>query len=113
MSRYTNDTILNNFIEFYEFLRKERGGIKNIVQYATPTLRMPDLADRISLKTSAHIWAYGDRYYKLADQYYNNINYWWVIAWFNGYPTEADIKAGDLIYIPLDLERVLRTVGAS
>ena len=113
MSRYSNDEILNNHIEFYEFLRKERGGMKNIVQYATPTVHMPALEDRMGINTSAHIWSYGDRYYKLADQYYNNIEYWWVIAWYNGYPTEADIRTGDLIYIPLDLERLLQIVGAS
>ena len=113
MARYANARILNNSLEFYEFLRKERGDIKNIVQYETPTLRMPRLGDRIALQTSVHIWTYGDRYYKLANQYYNNRNYWWVIAWYNGLPTETDVKPGDVIHIPLDLETALRTMGGS
>jgi hypothetical protein len=34
-----------------------------------------------------------------------------VIAWYNGYPTEADIKKGALIDIPVNLEDALRVLG--
>ena len=113
MSRYVNDKIFNNSLEFYSFLRKERGDLRNIVQYATPTLRTPTKQDRRSIRSTAHMWAYGDRFYKLADQYYNNVDYWWVIAWWNGYPTESDVPKGGVIYIPLDLEMALRAMRAA
>lgn len=109
-SRYLKTKILDNDAEFYEFLRKKRGNVKSLSHYATPILRQPDVSDRASLNTTAYIWKFGDRYYNLANQYYKNVDYWWVIAWYNGYPTEADIKPGDVIDIPLNLEQVLNVL---
>lgn len=112
MPRYYYDKTINNSSEFYEFLRLKRG-VKNIVQYGTPQTHIPRLRERMALDTTSYMWAYGDRYYKLAAQYYNNVNYWWVIAWYNGRPTEADIKPGDVIEIPLNLENALRAIGGA
>ena len=67
----------------------------------------PDVEDRVSVTTDTHIWSYGDRYYKLADKYYGDSKYWWVIAWYNGYPTEATIEIGNVIEIPVNLEDAL------
>ena len=36
---------------------------------------------------------------------------WWIIAWYNARPTEADILPGDLILIPLSVEDVLDNFG--
>lgn len=110
MSRYINDTILKNASEYYEFLRKERG-VKVIEQYETIIMRQPTLADRVKLSTTAHIWKYGDRFYKLASQYYGDPRLWWVIGWYNGYPTEVDVKPGASIRIPLDIESTLAVLG--
>jgi nucleoid-associated protein YgaU len=111
-TRYLNTKIINNDIEFYEFLRKKRGNIKNIKHYATNILKQPSVSERASLSTTSHIWKFGDRYYNLSHKYYNSTQYWWVIAWYNGYPTEADIKPGDVIDIPIDLEKVLTILEA-
>jgi hypothetical protein len=73
-------------------------------------LKNPTIADRSALKTVTHVWKYGDRYYKLADQYYNDVDYWWVIAWWNARPTEADVSPGDAISIPLNLEEALQVL---
>tara|TARA_R110000824_G_C14680308_1_gene620165 strand:+ start:166 stop:507 length:342 start_codon:yes stop_codon:yes gene_type:complete len=112
MPRYLTTEILNNDIEFYEFLRKKRGNVKNIVQYGTQLIRQPSLRDRIALATETYMWKYGDRYYNLAFQYYGQTRYWWVIAWYNGYPTEANIYPGDVIEIPLNLEDALEALGS-
>jgi len=112
MPRYKYSKIFNNSIEFYEFIRQKRNNVKNIVQYQTQIMYNPSVAARSSLVTDAHIWKYGDRFYQLADTYYNNVNYWWVIAWYNGYPTEASIFPGDVIAIPINLERALEVLGA-
>ena len=111
MSRYNRFRILTNAGEYYRFLRQERNNIKAIQQYETPILYNPDLIDRITIKSTTHVWSIGDRFYRLAHEYYGNSTYWWVIAWYNGLPTEADVLPGDLITIPTDLEQMLKILG--
>ena len=107
MPRYKYTPTFDNNIEFYEFLRKKRGNLKNIVQYETQIMYNPGVWERMNLATITYVWKYGDRFYKLASQYYDEVSYWWVIAWYNGYMTEANIFPGDVISIPLDLEEAL------
>ena len=109
-SRYSKSPKINNDIEFYEFLRKKRG-VKNIVHTPTPILAQPTVRQRSALQTIGHIWSYGDRYYKLAHKYYGDSQYWWIIAWYSSRPTEADVKTGDYLDIPINLEKVLITLG--
>ena len=45
-------------------------------------------------------WTFGDSLYKLSYQYYNTIEFWWVIALVNNKPTDAHFKFGDMITIP-------------
>jgi nucleoid-associated protein YgaU len=112
MPRYKYLKIIDNDSEFYEFLREKRGSPKSIKHYATPMMYNPDLVDRVNLKTTTHVWSHGDRLYKLSNQYYGEPEYWWVIAWWNGKPTEADIQNGSVIEIPLNLEETLTVLGA-
>ena len=111
MPRYKNTKIVNNDSEFYEFLRKKKG-IKSIRHYNTPILHNPGFSARISTASTTHIWVYGDRFYKLADRFYGRAEYWWVIAWWNGTPTEADLTNGTALTIPLNLEEALTALGA-
>ena len=110
IKNFTSQTIIND-TDFYRELR-ERRGVKQIEQFTTPRLRQPTVSDRIRLKTSTHIWKYGDRFYNLAHQYYGDTRYWWVIAWWNGIPTEAEANTGDVLEIPLDLSETLLVLGA-
>ena len=110
IKNFTSTTITND-IDFYRELR-ERRGVKQIEQFTTPRLRQPTVSDRMRLKTSTHIWKYGDRFYNLAHQYYGDARYWWVIAWFNGIPTEAEANTGDVLEIPLDISEALLVLGA-
>ena len=109
-SRYKKFTAINNSSDYYSPLRESRGQ-KDIVHHATKRLRNPTVEDRIKITTTRHIWKYGDRYYNLSQQCYGDPRYWWVIAWWNSLPTEALLKNGDLIYIPLNLEETLRVLG--
>jgi nucleoid-associated protein YgaU len=111
MSRYNNYKKLNNSSKYYRFLREKRDKSKNLVQYETPILYHPSVLERANLSTTTHIWAVGDRYYNLADQYYGNPSLWWIIAWYNGRPTEADAYPGDVLTIPLDADAILATLG--
>ena len=110
MGRYNKARVLTNASDYYKLLRQERK-VKVIRQYATPRLHNPTVAQRAALKTTRHIWSYGDRFYTLADQYYGDARFWWVIAWYNATPTEADLKLGQLIRIPLNIEQTLRVLG--
>ena len=93
-------------MEEYQKVLEQRG-VKQIRQYNTAILHYPTVNEIRTLQRVQHIWTVGDRYYKLASTYYGMPTYWWVIALFNGYPTEVTIKMGNVIYIPLDLERAL------
>jgi len=109
MSRYNRTDILSNSLEYYEYLRRKRG-LKRVVQYATPILHNPTILQRATLLTTTHIWKYGDRYYNLAAKYYGDVRYWWVIAWYNSMPTEADIFPGDVIEIPVNISDALKVL---
>ena len=111
MSRYYGASILTNDSEFYSFLRKERHNQKKIMQLGTQILHNPNLIQRIALSVDTHIWSRGDHFYNLAAKYYGDPTYWWVIAWYNGTPTEGDITPGQMIYIPINLEDALRALG--
>jgi nucleoid-associated protein YgaU len=110
MSRYNKTKILSNSSEYYEPLRKSRN-LKSVNHFATTMLHNLTAAERAGLQRTAHTWKYGDRLYKLAHQYYGDERLWWVLAWYNGYPTEAHIPLGNTLYIPLNIEKVLKLLG--
>jgi len=60
-----------------------------------------------NINTTTHFWGLGDRYYKLAQRYYDDPTLWWVIAWFNQLPTEHHVDLGDVVLIPLNLDEIL------
>lgn len=105
-NRYSNRRLLKNDAEEYSNLLEKRG-LESIVQYGSGVLRYPSVEEIRTLSQIRHIWTAGDRFYKLAGQHYGNPEYWWVIAHYNKRPTEANMSIGDLIYIPLPLEKIL------
>ena len=109
--RYKNQKVFFNVEEAYQrYLKKTRGMLK-VKQYNTPKFRYPSQEEFGRLNTIKHIWGTGDRYFKLAAEYYDDPEMWWVIAFFNQKPTEFHLKAGDVVYIPVPLESVLFHVG--
>ena len=112
MGRYDKYRIFTNSSEYYKPLREKRG-VSIIEHYETPAFSNPTVAQRMSLTTNAHIWKYGDRLYNLASQYYGDTRYWWVIAWYNGLPCEAEIANGSVIYIPVNIAHALQVLGAT
>ena len=77
-SRYNNARPFINNNELYEEFFED-GDVNYIRQYRTGMLTQPT----------------GDP------------TLWWIIAWYNLKPTESHFKIGDLVYIPLPLDRVL------
>ncbi len=108
MARYKTDRIFRNSSEYYKPIRR---GKKTIRHFETPILANPGPGIRAVINSVTHIWTAGDRFYKLANTYYCDVRYWWVIAWYNGVQTEAHLERGTPIEIPLELEAVLRALG--
>ena len=92
----------------YEVL--DNRGLKQITHYNTKQLKYPTVQQIKTLTIVSHTWHFEDRYWKLANKYYGDNKYWWIIAWFNKKPIEASINVGDTLNIPLPLSRVLELV---
>jgi len=105
-TRYNNREKTINRNKLYKKFFEDRN-VKFIRQYRTPELDYPTPDQIRQLTVLSHVWKSGDRYYKLAFQYYGNAKYWWVIAWFNKKPTEGHLKIGDVIRIPSPLDKLL------
>jgi hypothetical protein len=109
--RYKNQRVFVNDTESYKRYLKKRGA-KHIKQYSTPKMFYPsDAQASRGFNTINHIWGVGDKYYKLADEFYYDPAMWWVIAFYNQKPTEFHVKLGDVIYIPTPLESILYNIG--
>ena len=106
MSRYSNQRPFVNNAALYKEFFDERG-VRYIRQFRTGKLRHPSIAEMATLERVPHIWKVGDRFYKLAHQYYGDSSLWWIIAWFNLTPTEGHCRAGDVLRIPLPLDRIV------
>jgi hypothetical protein len=105
-SRYYNREIgSNSSIKYSEIIL--RRNVTFINQYESPNQPYPTSEDMAEITTIPHVWSLGDRFYKLADAHYKDPTLWWLIAWWNRMPTEAHVKIGWSIDIPLPLEDVL------
>jgi nucleoid-associated protein YgaU len=109
-SRYDSREIGINQTKQYKRILKKRN-VKFIRQYYTPTLANPSIEDVMKMDEVGHVWSIGDRFFKLAHQYYGDSELWWVIAWYNQTPTESHVEIGNVLQIPLPLEEVLRALG--
>ena len=105
--RYDSKQILENSEDTYEDVFENRG-VSHIRQYGSPNMTHLTVDQIRELDRVGHVWKVGDRFYKLSHKYYGDAKYWWVIAWFNKKPTESHVEFGEVIYIPLPLERVLQ-----
>jgi len=110
MGRYKAFKKFKNNAKYYSYLREKRK-LRIINHYETPLLKHPSVTERSQILADTHIWKFGDRLYKLADKYYGDPSFWWVIAWYNAVPTEAHLKTGDLLSIPVNLNSVLELLG--
>ena len=111
ISRYRDRQVIINDNELYRDVFDDRG-LKYIVQYATPRFSPLTIEQRSQLQRITHVWSLGDRFFKLAHKHYSKRpELWWVIAWYNEKPTETHVSPGDIIYIPLPLDRVLSYYG--
>ena len=104
--RYNNRGKRNNSDEIYKELLQKRD-LKTVEHYSTPSFSTITVVDRHSLINELHIWKSGDSYPKLASKYYGDPGLWWLIGWYNQKPTDAHVKIGESLAIPLPLDKVL------
>ena len=109
--RYKNTPIDVNKTDEYKPLIEMRG-LNFIEHYAMQGLKYPTQKEINDFTIQKEIWQKGSSLWKFAAQHYNNRgNLWWVIAQFNQKPTEQHFSIGDTVFIPLPLEKVLRSYG--
>ncbi len=106
MSRYYARQTVKNSDELYEATLQERD-LNHIKHYTMPQMQGLTIEERASLERTKHVWKLGDKFFKLAAEYYGDPQMWWVIARYNTLPTEAHASIGQIIYIPQPLTRLL------
>ncbi len=104
--RYSDRNILVNRDQAYRKIFKDRG-IRQATQFDTAEFNYPTTEQMQQITTITHVWKMGDKYYKLAHEYYGDTTLWWVIAWFNQKPTEGHLVVGDVLYVPTPVEMAL------
>ncbi len=110
MSRYDFRKIAVNEDDLYQSSFEKRG-IKYVKQYVTPVLQYPTAEQISTLNLVGHIWKHGDRFYKLAFEYYGKSELWYIIAFYNKLPTENHVSVGDILYIPFPLNKIMKYIG--
>ena len=104
--RYIDREVKRNVNRMYNNFFFNRG-VNFITQFTTPTFEYPDDLLIRDLNIKKEVWKTGDRMFKYAHNEYGDVNYWWVIAFFNKKPTDNHFELGDMIYIPHPLELIL------
>lgn len=91
---------------YYDFLQKT--GANKVTHYGMIPFGDPRAESFLeNIMVSKHIYSTGDRLSKIAYKSYGDARYWWVLAWFNGKPTDFHCSIGDTIYIPTPIQDVL------
>ena len=96
---------LNNEEQYRSILNRKK--IRALRQYATLPIKELVANTENQIQVISHIWTTGDKYYKLANQFYGRPGLWWIIALYNKKPTEGHLRRGDIVEIPTPIELVL------
>jgi len=106
MSRYLNKRIFQaNAIQSTKDLLETRGLTNaRIIETALSTPLSVEERKQFSVRTV--IWQRRTRLFKIAFELYGDSRLWWIIAWFNQKPTDADYSVGDRVLVPFPLEQI-------
>ena len=108
-SRYVNKRVFKTIDSNTNKLLKSRE-IPSARILETFNIRPLSDEERKKFQTRTIVWQRRTRLFKLAYEFYGDPTLWWVIAWFNQRPTDADYSPGDQVLIPFPLEEVIRRV---
>lgn len=90
----------------YSPIFKKRG-VGSIDNFSTAILKYPNPSELADIIEETEVWKVGTKYFNLAQKYYGEEQYWWIIAWYNLRPLETDFRPGDVVIIPTPLESIL------
>ena len=108
MSRYRRRKILTNDTEEYQDSEIfENRGVKKITQFQSPMFKNFTKEEYKSVPFRRYYWTNGDRLWKLSQKFYGDMQFWWLIARWNFVASESDLKEGQEIRIPTNLELAL------
>ena len=96
-NRYGKRGTFNNDSELYDELFQKRE-VSSISHYHAFVFDKKII--KKSYVVQDHTWKAGDRLFKIAGTYYGSKEFWWIIALWNGKPTDAHFRYGDVIQIP-------------
>ena len=95
---------INSNIQYKDVF--DERGVNKIKQFRTPVIK--EIPEFIS--TFDYVWKYGDTFWKLAHRFFQNKNYWYVIAQINNKPTESHVEIGETLKIPIDIYEILQVL---
>ena len=107
MPKFINRERYVNNLDEYKDLIEDRG-VENIEHFLSLKLNSGNY--QRAYTTYEDVWKKGDKLYKLAHQYYGNIDHWWVIAFYNNKPTDAHFQVGDIVQIPYSPEEIINDI---
>lgn len=110
MNRYSRRTKAVNDVYQDDELFEKRG-VQSIEQHITPKFKNPTQEELNRIDYELHYWSTGERFFKLAQKYYNDHRYWYIIARFNNKPSEAQVEEGEQIKIPTNLHIAVEVLG--
>ena len=84
------ETFLNDDDNYFDVFEKRE--VQAITQYDTVLFNKRIIKESFSVRM--HLWKHGDKFYKLASMYYGSNEFWWIIALWNGKPTDAHCEYG-------------------
>ena len=111
ISRYKQTPTIKNTDQDYKKYFSSRFGKTGLVQKASTIMKHPTDDELADVSYVNNVWGMGQRLYKLAFEYYGDAQYWWVIALFNGIATESEIEFGQIIKVPVPIDKMLRLYG--
>jgi len=110
-SRYNRREIFLNKNKKYKNVFFKNRDIQETYQYDMPDITYPTSNEIADLENVLQVWKATDTLYNVSNAFYGSPQYWWVIAWYNKRPTEADFVVGEQYYVPLPLEAVLEYIN--
>ena len=105
MPKYTDRQIIENEDDSYKDKLDARE-VSQVTHYGTIIFNREYF--KSSYPTYEHTWKKGDRLFKLAYEYYDDMKYWWIIGMWNDKPTDAHYNYGDIIEIPYPANEIYR-----
>ena len=106
MPKINNRVIINNS-EIYDDFFKDRG-VNNIKHNSLGSIGLNFNQENYASRD--HVWRKGDTLIRLANTYYRDFSYWYVIGYFNKKPVDSMYELGETIKVPLNPDNILNLI---